>query len=153
MRYPPTWLYVATGQDGVRKVGSTINPENRMKALRLEYWQPFKLNRTWHRPAADGRLIEQIAHAILRPYRAQLDRRCVELYQASLPTLYAGIERAIVKAAAGDLSDLWNKSAFVKAARRRTRKPVVRQPWIWRTAEEWQEMFRQALEEMNRAEQ
>lgn len=117
MSIPATWLYVATGANGVRKVGSTINPANKPRMLREAYWQPFVITRTWHRPEADARPIERIAHALLRSYR-DLERDLVwELYRAPLAVIYDAIEVAALKAAAGDLSDLPRQSAFVRTQR------------------------------------
>ena len=125
MSIPATWLYVAIGADGVLKVGSSSNPQNRMKLLRAERHQEFSLCRTWHRPKADARMIEFIAHSLLRQHRC-FGR---EFYRAPLKTLYDALELAIRKAEAGDVSDLTKDSVFAKAPRAAARE--ARQQRLW----------------------
>lgn len=136
MSIPATWLYVATGASGVRKVGSTIDPLRRVDELRTEYWQPFTLNRTWHRPQADGRLVERLTYQPLRRYRSAERPLCFELYDAPLGTLYAAIERAIAKVEAGDLFPIVRPKANRPGPARQHAMRIWRQERLsdWATA-------------------
>lgn len=136
MSIPATWLYVATGASGVRKVGSTIDPLRRVDELRAEYWQSFTLDRTWHRPQADGRLVERLTYQPLRRYRSAERPLCFELYDAPLSTIYAAIERAVAKIEAGDLFPLECQKANRPGPSRRRTMRIGRQELLadWASA-------------------
>lgn len=123
--HPAMWLYVAIGDDGVLKVGSSDDPQHRMKLLRVERRQRFSICRTWHRPKADARLVEFIAHSLLRPHCC-LGR---EFYQASVETLYDAVELAIRKAESGDISDLGKHSFVAKRLRAASKDEEHKRLW------------------------
>lgn len=112
------YVYVATCGRGVRKIGSSNDPEKRMAALRWYYPGPsriFRVEETWYRRRGDARNIECMAHWYLRVGRTREPKwggREVFIVQAQ--TAMAAVERAIKADAGLDWTDLPPYTSFAQ---------------------------------------
>lgn len=92
MTIRPGWVYVMRREDGIRKLGWTIDLRRRRSSLKSVYG-PMAVERTWEMSELAAITVESVVHGNLASVRYK-DGWALELYALSLRRLTMEVNRA-----------------------------------------------------------
>lgn len=92
MTLRPGWVYVMRREDGIRKLGCTVNLPRRRSLLKSIYG-PLVTERTWRMSELAANWVETTVHGNLKPHRYK-EGWALELYALSLRRLTMEVNRA-----------------------------------------------------------
>lgn len=97
------YVYIFLREDGVRKVGWTVNVKQRRTQLRGMFGQKYIPEMSWEMGDKAAAVVEGKVHYLLRPF-CVWGESSIELYAAPLHQLVAIVEH-MIEEAASELKD------------------------------------------------